>query len=372
MTTLNGFPYAELTFGADGATSDPAQSGAAPELALDAAVTDLLVLSHGWNDDAPAARSLYDGLTAALARCGDAPPGLAVLGLLWPAKRYDAAPSVAAAVAADPSGQAAATFVAGVRSQVGAELGAIPAAPAWADPGDHQEAFFGMDPHALLERFGSVEDGISGVLNLATYYEMKARSGAVGHGLAGVLTAVRAARPDLRLHLAGHSFGARVMASALTTAAPLPVSSVTLIQGAFSHYGFAPHWDGVHDGLFRPALTGDRLIGPMVVTYSRHDEVLGIAYALASRLADQPDSALGPIGGPHDHFGALGANGALATPESVWAPMIGAGGPAYAFTAGTVNNLESSAYIPSHSSISCTEVGMAILGAITTHETGTA
>ncbi|NUR62179.1 MAG: hypothetical protein HOV87_26495 [Catenulispora sp.] len=371
MTTLNGFPYAELSFGADGATSDPAQGGVAPALALDADVSDLLVLSHGWNDDAPAARSVYDGLTAAMARCGDAPPGLAVLGLLWPAKRYDAAPSVAATVAADPTGHAAAAFVAGVRSQVGADLGTIPAAPGWADPGDQQEAFFGMDPHALLRRFDSIEDGIAGVLNLATYYEMKARSGAVGRGLAGVLTAIRAARPYLRLHLAGHSFGARVMASALAAAAPLPVSSATLIQGAFSHYGLAQHWDGVHDGLFRPALTGDRLTGPMVVTYSHHDEALGIAYALASRLADQPDSALGPIGGPHDHFGALGANGALATPESVWAPMTGFGGQAYAFTAGAVNNLESSAYILSHTAISCTEVGMAILGAINTNEIGT-
>ncbi|NUP51067.1 MAG: hypothetical protein HOW97_27705 [Catenulispora sp.] len=372
MTTLNGFPYAELSFGADGSTSDPAQGGTAPAVALGPDVTDLLVLSHGWNNDPPAARSLYDGLTAALARCGDAPPGLAVLGLLWPAKRYDASPAVVAALAADPTGHAAAGFVEGVRSQIGADVGAVAAAPAWADPGDHQEAFFGMDANALLERFGSLEDGVAGVLNLATYYEMKARSAAVGRGLAGVLAATRSARPYLRLHLAGHSFGARVMASALAAAAPLPVSSATLIQGAFSHYGFARHWDGVHDGLFRTVLTGGRVIGPVVVTYSHHDEVLGIAYALASRIADQPDSALGPIGGPHDEFGALGANGALATPESAWTPMVAAGGQAYALLAGAVNNLESSAFIPSHSAITCTEVGMAIVGAINTNEIGTA
>ena len=84
------------------------------------------------------------------------------------------------------------------------------------------------------------------------------------------------------------------------------------------------------DGFFRPALVGSRITGPVVVTYSHHDEVLGIAYALASRLADQPDSAIGPLGGPHDEFGALGANGALATPESVWAPMGALGGQAYA------------------------------------------
>ncbi|MFD0639119.1 hypothetical protein ACFQ9X_53585 [Catenulispora yoronensis] len=107
MTTLNGFAYAELSFGADGSTTDPAQSTSAPALALGADVTDLLVLAHGWNNDPPAARNLYDGLTAAMARCGGAPAGLAVLGVLWPAKQYDAAPAVAANIAADPSGQAA-------------------------------------------------------------------------------------------------------------------------------------------------------------------------------------------------------------------------------------------------------------------------
>jgi hypothetical protein len=368
---LNGFAYGELSFGADGAPSDPAQSHAAPPLALGADVTDLLVLSHGWNDDVPTARALYDGMTAAMARCGDAPPGLAVLGILWPAKRYDAVPALAATVVADPTGPAAVAVVAGVRARLSAALAGLPSAPSWADPGDQQEVFFGMEPQALLDRFGSLGHGLSDILNLATYYEMKARSAAVGHGLAAVLAAVRAARPYLRLHLAGHSFGARVMASALATGDPLPVSSVTLIQGAFSHYGFARRWDGVHDGFFRPALLGSRVTGPVVVTYSHHDEVLGIAYALASRLADQPDSAIGPFGGPHDEFGALGANGALATPESVWAPMGGLGGQAYAFTAGAVNNLESSTYIPNHSAITCAEVGMAILGAVNTNEIGT-
>src|SRR5262249_10843605 len=148
--------------------------------------------------------------TAAMARCGSAPPGLAVLGILWPAKRYDAAPALAAAVVADPTGPAAAALVTGVRDQIGADLGLLPAAPGWGDPGDEQDTFFGMEPQALLDRFGGLGFGVSDVLNLATYYEMKARSAAVGRGLAAVLAAARAARPYLRLHLAGHSFGARV------------------------------------------------------------------------------------------------------------------------------------------------------------------
>jgi hypothetical protein len=363
--TLNGFAYGELSFGADGQVADPTQRGVAPAVALGTDVTDLLVLSHGWNDDPPHAQSLYSGLTQAMVKAGGAPPGLAVLGVLWPAKQFDAGPDPES-VKGGLSGPAAAAFVEGVRSQIGAELGGIPHAAAAANPGDHQARFFSMDPMALLERFGPVEDGISSVLNLATYYEMKARSVAIGKGLVPVLAAARAARPQLRLHLAGHSFGALVMASALANGGPLPVSSATLIQGAFSQYGFAKHWDGVHDGLFRPGLLGGRLAGPIVVTYSRHDEMVGICYSLASRLADQTDSTGRPpdVGDHDDEFGAIGAHGALSTPESVWSKMLPAQGQGYAFTAGAITNLESSAFIPNHFQVTGTEVGKALVAAI--------
>lgn len=358
---LNGFPYAELVFGEDGLPTDAAQRAASVALAADPGVTDLLVLSHGWNDDYPRATSLYTNLTAALAEAGGAPPGLAVLGIFWPAKQFDASPAVASAIAADPSHRA--VFTESVRAQV---PGA--AAPGWSDPGDEQDAFFGIDPAGLFDRLGgadSVTDGIANVLDMATYYTMKARSGLVGQGLAWVLAATRQASPQVRIHLAGHSFGARVMASALVTGPLLPVSSVTMIQGAFSHYGFARHWDGVHDGLFRPGLLGGRLAGPMVVTYSAHDEALGIAYALASRIAGQADSVLGPIGGPHDRYGALGTNGALGTPESRWGVML-ARGSAYSLVAGGVNNLDASAYIPNHYDVTSVEVGQAMAAAINT------
>ena len=275
--------------------ADRPQRGVAPAVALGADVTDLLVVSHGWLDDPLRAHLLYTGLTAAMAQAGGAPAGLAVLGILWPSKRFDArAPEAEAAAIGERSERpdAAASFVSRVRGRVGAAIVGVPGSAEYANPGDHQAAFFGLDPGALLEKFGPLEDGISAVMNLATYYEMKVRSGAVGRGLVPVLAAVRAARPDVRLHLAGHSFGSRVMASALANCGPLPVSSMTLIQGAFSQFGFAKQWDGVHDGLFRPGLFGGRLAGPVVVTYSRHDEMVGIAYALASRLVeDQMDSS---------------------------------------------------------------------------------
>ena len=365
--TLNGFAYGELSFGADGQVSDPTQRGVAPAVALGADVTDLLVLSHGWLDDVLRAQDLYTGLTAAMARVGGAPPGLAVLGIVWPSKRFDAAPDVETAAAVnDPSGRAAQSLVTKVRARLAADIMGLPAAADHANPGDHQAAFFGLEPGALLERFGSLEDGISAVMNLSTYYEMKARAGAVGQGMVPVLAAVRAARPELRLHLAGHSFGARVMASALANCEPFPVSSVMLIQGAFSQFGFAKQWDGVHDGLFRPGLSGGRLAGPVVVTHSRHDHMVGLAYELASRVAaDQPDTT-GMVRDPdvHDEFGAIGSHGALSTPESCWSTMLPVEGPGYAFPAGAISNLDSSAYISSHYAVLGPEVGKAMVAAL--------
>ena len=373
--TLNGFAYGELSFGADGQVADPHQRGVAPEVALGADVTDLLVLSHGWLDDLPRAQFLYDGLTAAMVQAGGAPPGLAVLGIVWPAKRFDAAPEAEAqSVPSDPSRRDAESFVTRVRRRVGAEIEALPVSAEFANPGDHQAAFFGLEPGALLEKFGSLEDGISAVMNLATYYEMKARAGAVGIGLVPVLAAIRAARPEVRLHLAGHSFGARVMASALANCDPFPVSSATLIQGAFSQFGFAKRWDGVHDGLFRPGLFGGRLKGPVVVTYSRHDQMVGIAYELASRMAGDQTDSTGMVRDAddrvHDEFGAIGKHGALATPESVWSKMLPVEGAGYAFPSGAISNLDGSAFISSHFHVMTAEMGKALVGAITAPSVG--
>ncbi|ACU69114.1 conserved hypothetical protein [Catenulispora acidiphila DSM 44928] len=371
--TLNGFAYGELSFGADGQPADPTQRGAAPAVALGADVTDLLVLSHGWLDDPPRAQILYAGLTEAIVQAGGAPPGLAVLGILWPSKRFDAEPEVqvAATVAAtDPSGRAAESFVTRVRHRVGAQLELLPVTAEYANPGDHQATFFGLEPRALLEKFGSIEDGIDAVLNLSTYYEMKGRAGAVGKGLVPVLAAVREARPEVRLHLAGHSFGARVMASALANCEAFPVSSVTLIQGAFSQFGFAKQWDGVHDGLFRPGLFGGRLKGPVVVTHSRHDHMVGLAYELASRMAgDQPDTT-GMAGHVHvhDEYGAIGSHGALSTPESVWGTMLPVQGAGYAFPAGAISNLDGNAYIPNHYHVMTPEMGKVLVAAMTACE----
>ena len=55
------FPFAAVELESDGSVHDPAQLEAAR--AVVAGADDVLVLVHGWNNDIPAARSLYERLT---------------------------------------------------------------------------------------------------------------------------------------------------------------------------------------------------------------------------------------------------------------------------------------------------------------------
>ena len=140
---------------------------------------------------------------------------------------------------------------------------------------------------------GGILGGGLNLLNYTTFYAMKERSAVVGAaGLAPLLSAI--ARPGLRLHLAGHSFGARLV-SAATKALPAgtTVASMALLQGAFSHFGFAADWDldtpGPQSGLFRSDVADQRVTGPVLITHTANDLAVGIAYAVASRLANQID-----------------------------------------------------------------------------------
>ncbi|MGG8405147.1 serine-threonine protein kinase [Streptomyces sp. 12297] len=154
------------------------------------------------------------------------------------------------------------------------------------------------------------------LLRQATYYTMKKRAGHIGeHGLGPVLGQLARTRPALRVHLVGHSFGARLVSCSLRGLPPevRTVKSLTLLQGAFSHYAFAaslPHERrrGGHLG----GLHG-RVDGPVVSCHSRHDSALGVFYPLASRLAR--DSA--GFSASDARWGAMGHDGIHAVPGAV-------------------------------------------------------
>ncbi|GLF96193.1 serine-threonine protein kinase [Streptomyces yaizuensis] len=130
--------------------------------------------------------------------------------------------------------------------------------------------------------------GAKELLRQTTYYALKRRAGAVGElGLGPLLGQLARSRPGLRVHLVGHSQGARLVAFALRG---LPdgarnVKSVTLLQGAFSHYAFAPSLPHAAQRSGALGALEQRVDGPVVACYSRHDSALGVLYPLASRLA---------------------------------------------------------------------------------------
>ena len=451
---ITNHPYFELHFDEHGKPAAGGTDPGAVAAALQqAGVTELFVLSHGWNNDATEARSLYHDLFQQVdAVVGQTPmkgKTLGVVGVIWPSKNFsdeELIPSGGAlsvgeatapltkkleglkgtfsALGADAKLESAKALVpklemSPVARQQFAELmldimrGAAVEHPRTAQNEDNSIVMMAMHGDELLAAisspppksglpvgpatgggalggmpggaFGSVAggaavaaptgqatgladifhgivDGARNLLNFTTYYEMKNRAGLVGRGgLYAGLRTIGAAMPALRMHLVGHSFGARVVTAATDGPAqgqPLMPHSLCLLQGAYSHYGMASHWDGTHDGLFRAVLAGKRVQGPIAITHTKNDKAVGIAYAIASRVANQVAAA---IGGPDDKYGGIGRNGAQKTPEADNSHPLSPVGHAYGFTRGRAYNLNADKIIMGHSDIRKPEVAYAIL-----------
>jgi pimeloyl-ACP methyl ester carboxylesterase len=171
---------------------------------------------------------------------------------------------------------------------------------------------------------------------------MKERSGTVG--ATGVAKAVRELRERcsrVRIHLVGHSLGARLMAAcakALCSAPKLELDSLTLLEAAFSHFGFSPNNGHDKPGFFREVVDGQVVKGVFVSTFSAEDSVVGNAYAIMSRLARDNTREIGDAG---DEFGGLGRNGPLKTVE-VATFKLNAPGVPYELKEHVINNLDGS------------------------------
>ena len=165
--------------------------------------------------------------------------------------------------------------------------------------------------------FGSILGGVDKFLNLTTWYVMKNRAGVVGEqGVAKAVRDLKASAANLRIHLVGHSLGGRMMAAcskALAQAPQLRPESVTLLEAAFSHFGFSPNNGFGKAGYFRDVMEKRGVKGPLLATYSAQDMAVGTDFAVTSRLNGNTTSA---IGDENDPYGGIGRNGALKTPES--------------------------------------------------------
>jgi len=216
---------------------------------------------------------------------------------------------------------------------------------------------------ARFDPFGRARRAVRNLLNFTTYYQMRERAGTVGHnGANDVLRRVRDGRDGLRMHLIGHSFGARLMSAAVIGPdgqATVRRDTLTLLQAAFSHHGFAQRWDGSRDGLFR-RLVSDRMVkGPVLISYTVNDNAVGLAYPIASRIMQQTAAW---VGDKDDPYGGLGRNGAQKTPEAVDRFLLAVGG-AYELMPGTLYNLNADDFIANHGDICKNEVAYAVLSA---------
>jgi hypothetical protein len=152
-------------------------------------------------------------------------------------------------------------------------------------------------------------------VRLASLYLMKDRAGQVGaNGVASLLRDMQQ-RTQAPLHAIGHSFGAKVMLSAIAAqAAGAPrIRSLLLLQPAVSHLSFAETVPGrPGPGGYRPVL--DRVVNPIVATYSANDFPLHSIYHLALlRRGDlgelQIAAGATKAGNPPNAYAALGGYG---------------------------------------------------------------
>lgn len=427
---IAGLPFWELTFDAEGDVDtgqrDALLAGVAAE-----GVTDLVLFSHGWNNDRAAAHRLYDGFFGLLAGLlhhvpAGRPVVLGAAGVVWPSQMWADEPipdlgggpaggggaaglgDAAGTVTADPRIDAATLAhlrelfpdATGPLEEMAALLAAAAAGTAWgaaeeaafhaalaafcaqagppgegdgeddlADPApDGQPRMLRDGPGELFGRYATalraagvqpsggggggagifdrLEDLVNGAkeaLRQATYWQMKNRAGTVGRvGLGPVLSALSAV--PVRVHLVGHSFGARLVSNALAgLTGPSPVRAVTLLQGAFSHFAFADPLP--FDHARRGALAGmmARIDGPLTVCFSAHDGAVGSFYPLASLAAG--DDASG-IDDPMFRWGGMGADGA----QGVGAKLdgitpAGPGGTPYRFTVGGALNIDAASVV---------------------------
>ena len=437
MQQVAGFPYFEVQFNKDGAIVAQSEVTQIVDFAGQGTISDLLVIAHGWNNDINDARGFYKAFFGQVRQRLDqaALPGLAgrsfaILGVLWPSKKFaekelipGGAASTAGAISnqlildqlanlkgafdapnADTSLSQAAALVPRLESSPAAraEFAALlrqlmPGAPA--QEGEVPSQFFKLTGKTLMDRLGKppridgtarmvgggaalgaagqaagitdVGQMLTGVkaaalnlLNFITYYQMKDRAGVVGQkGLYQVLRKLRERRPNLKLHLMGHSFGSRLLSAAVNGPDDQPalqVNSLTMLQAAFSHNGFAERFDGKRNGFFRRVVAEHRVSGPILISHTPNDTAVGLVYPIASRLVGQNASA---IGDKNDPFGSMGRNGAQKTPEAIEGKLLDVGG-AYSFKAGKVYNLSADEWIKNHSDISNRQVAYALLAAI--------
>jgi hypothetical protein len=362
-------PYYVIRFDKDGTLQSPEAVASLFATITADGITDILFYSHGWNNDFPVATSLYDhfvGGVSEMAASHDMLPDTfnpVFVGIIWPSTALtfgsENAPVIAGGVAEAEAADLVATLPAAVQGQAAAILDATRVSPdnaallavwvaetiagdtdaeiaagrpapadilaSWQNPppplpgtaGDNPsvDGFtdFGIakpagdDPQAaaLTDYFDP-----RWMVRVATVLIMKDRAGVVGaHGVSDLVRRLLR-ETQARLFLFGHSYGAKVVMTALAViSAGTPrrrVEGVLLLQPAVSYLCFADDiGDGSEGGYVR---TLPLVSQPIHLTWSRQDVPLTRLFHLAARRA--LDLGEMQFAGPPSRYAALGGYGA--------------------------------------------------------------
>ena len=395
MERIAGFDFFSLTYDDDGQLRSPRDLERLLDHVESAAATDAILIAHGFRNDIQDASGLYTRFLTNLRAHFSHPAVSAALsdrrfvvgGIYWPSKPFREAFGEANETGTRSLGGAET-----MRAQVLAQLEDLKnndASPkqrkkldqamallpdlenntraqnkfvklvlslldeAALDPAEGLEEIKAQKGSEVLERiadgqrgigdaFGSIFGRVGQFLNLTTWYLMKARSGTVGAaGVAGAVRALADRRPSMKRHLVGHSLGGRLMAACAKSLCAEPAvrpDSLTLLEAAFSHYGFSADNGKGTPGFFRDVVARGIVKGPFLSTFSHEDTVVGKVYAVASRLAGDRSRALGEADDP---FGGIGRNGSQRTSEAVTSRLLAPGGT-YEFAPGVLTNLDGS------------------------------
>ena len=352
---IRGLNYYRVTLKTETAPPTVDDGGLAHDLEA-GGIQNLFVLAHGWNATLQYAESLYQDMFGRLAgQLGTHLGTSAAVGVFWPAAVFpeDDPATPQGAAGTPPTGTELADTLAIIfphpdqqadLKRLGYLLDKQPHDPArlsefysimarlvngqlGADDDSGQPITGGFDPvavfglypaanrqppaphelHGLPDPFVTLWHWAREVLRILSYYVIKARAGDLGEHLLGSFIANLPT--GVRVHLMGHSFGARLVSFALRPQAPgsdSRVKSLLLIQGAFSHFAFAKPSpiDTEHDGGL--ADCRDRVDGPFLATFSAADRALSWWYPLATSLAHHDT----PLGAERTYqWGAVGHDG---------------------------------------------------------------
>jgi hypothetical protein len=384
--------------------------------------TDIFLFSHGWNNDWNAATSRYDRFVQRfldVRRQRWNPPSRSfapvLVGVFWPSAAlvapWERGPDIAATRLTDPEVAALADLLesdnkarflqivsepsagdttelakmlapvlSGGSDELGSDGGRVhpdDLLAVWQAVAKQQKAastqahggFIDDEPQTAVQGIAQPAEAgwnpiqwIRDAIRATTVLVMKDRAGHVGGtGVAQMLHRLADASTESRISLAGHSYGSKVVLSALCNG-PAPsrkVDSVLLLEPALSCYAFTADL-GSRPGGYHPAL--DRVRLPIITTYSGNDEPLTKFFHLAvRRKSDLAEAVI--AGQPPSKFAALGGYGPQGV-DADWIPMSAVGEPYPLATGRRIVAVDGTRYISSHGAVETPETAWALLSQV--------